>query len=108
MNIIKLDAINSTNDYLKGLLQQQFVENFTIVTAENQTDGKGQMGSKWNVESGKNLTFSVLVKDLLLEVNQIFHLNVATAVSIIEALSFLEIKDLAIKCQTTFWQKVKR
>ena len=97
MNIIKLDAINSTNDYLKGLLQQQFVENFTIVTAENQTDGKGQMGSKWSVQAGKNLTFSVLVKDLLLEVNHIFHLNVAVAVSIIEALSFLEIKELAIK-----------
>jgi len=97
MNIIKLDAINSTNDYLKGLLQRQFVENFTIVTAENQTDGKGQMGSKWNVQAGKNLTFSVLVKDLLLEVNHIFHLNVAVAVSIIEALSFLEIKELAIK-----------
>jgi len=97
MNIIKLDAINSTNDYLKGLLQRQFVENFTIVTAENQTDGKGQMGSKWSVQAGKNLTFSVLVKDLLLEVNHIFHLNVAVAVSIIEALSFLEIKELAIK-----------
>lgn len=97
MNIIKLDAINSTNDYLKGLLQQQFVENFTIVTAENQTDGKGQMGSKWNVEAGKNLTFSVLVKDLLLEVNHIFHFNVAVAVSIIEALSFLEIDALSIK-----------
>lgn len=97
MNIIKLDAINSTNDYLKGLLQQQFVENFTIVTAENQTNGRGQMGSEWSVEGGKNLTFSVLVKDLLLEINQIFHLNVAVAVSIIEALSFLEIKELAIK-----------
>lgn len=97
MNIIKLDAINSTNDYLKGLLQRQFVENFTIVTAENQTDGKGQMGSKWNVQAGKNLTFSVLVKDLLLEVNHIFHLNVAVAVSIIEALSFLEIDALSIK-----------
>jgi len=97
MNIIKLDAINSTNDYLKGLLQRQFVENFTIVTAENQTDGKGQMGSKWSVQAGKNLTFSILVKDLLLEVNHIFHLNVAVAVSIIEALSFLEIKELAIK-----------
>ncbi len=97
MNIIKLDAINSTNDYLKGLLQKQFVENFTIVTAENQTNGRGQMGSQWNVEEGKNLTFSVLVKDLLLEISHIFHLNVAVAVSIIEALSFLEIKDLAIK-----------
>jgi len=97
MNIIKLDAINSTNDYLKKLLQRQFVENFTIVTAENQTNGRGQMGSQWSVEVGKNLTFSVLVKDLLLEINQIFHLNIAVAVSIVEALSFLEIKDLAIK-----------
>jgi len=97
MNIIKLDAINSTNDYIKMLLQRQFVENFTIVSAENQTSGRGQMGSAWNVEEGKNLTFSVLVKDLLIEISQIFHLNVAVAVSIIEALSFYEIKELAIK-----------
>jgi BirA family biotin operon repressor/biotin-[acetyl-CoA-carboxylase] ligase len=97
MNIIKLDAINSTNDYIKMLLQRQFVENFTIVTAENQTNGRGQMGSEWSVEEGKNLTFSVLVKDLLVEINHIFHLNVAVAVSVIEALSFLEIKELAIK-----------
>lgn len=97
MNIIKLDAINSTNDYLKALLHQQFVENFTIVNAENQTNGRGQMGSNWNIESGKNLTFSILVKDLLLEINHIFHLNVAVAVSIIEMLSSLEIKNYAIK-----------
>lgn len=97
MNIIKLDAINSTNDYLKMLLQRQFVENFTIVTAENQTNGRGQMGSEWSVEDGKNLTFSVLVKDLLIEINSIFHLNVAVAISLIDALTLLEIKDLSIK-----------
>jgi len=97
MNIIKLDATNSTNDYLKALMQQQFVENFTIVTAENQTNGRGQMGSEWKIESGKNLTFSVLIKDLLLEINHIFHLNVAVAVSIIETLSMLEIKNYGIK-----------
>lgn len=97
MNIIKLDAINSTNDYLKGLLQRQFVENFTIITAENQTNGRGQMGSEWKIESGKNLTFSVLIKDLLVEISHIFHLNVAVAMSIIETLSELEIKDCAIK-----------
>lgn len=108
MNIIKLDAINSTNDYLKKLLQRQFVENFTIVTAENQTNGRGQMGSQWNVEEGKNLTFSVLVKDLLLEINHIFHLNVAVAVSIVEALSFLEIKDLAIKWPNDILAEAKK
>ncbi|NBL65303.1 biotin--[acetyl-CoA-carboxylase] ligase [Flavobacterium sp. NST-5] len=97
MNIIKLDAIHSTNDYLKSLVQKQFVENLTVITAEHQFNGRGQMGSQWLVEQGKNLTFSVLVKDLLLDINAIFHLNVAVAVSIIETLSILKIDNLAIK-----------
>jgi len=97
MNIIKLDATPSTNDYLKALLSRQIVENFTVVCAENQTDGRGQMGAKWNSELGKNLTFSVLVKDLLLEVSSIFHLNIVVAVSIAEALQLLKIPNLAIK-----------
>lgn len=97
MNIIKLDATTSTNDFLKDLLTKQFVENFTVVVAEHQTKGKGQMGAVWNVQSGKNLTFSVLVRDLLLDVQAIFHLNVAVAVSIIEGLVALNIGGMAIK-----------
>ncbi len=97
MNIIKLGATSSTNDFLKDLLTKQFVENFTVVVAEHQTKGKGQMGAEWNVESGKNLTFSVLVRDLLLDIQAIFHLNVAVAVSIIEGLEEFGIGGLAIK-----------
>jgi len=97
MNIIKLSAINSTNDYLKQLSAIQYVENFTIVTAENQTAGRGQMGAKWNVEPGKNLTFSVLIKDVLLEINEIFSLNAAVAVSVADALETLHIGDISIK-----------
>ncbi|HYD90297.1 MAG TPA: biotin--[acetyl-CoA-carboxylase] ligase, partial [Flavobacterium sp.] len=66
MNIIKLSAIPSTNDYLKGLSATRHVENFTVVVAETQTAGRGQMGATWDAEPGKNLTFSVLIKDLLL------------------------------------------
>lgn len=97
MNIIKLSAINSTNEYLKKLSSGQYVENFTIVVAEHQSDGKGQMGAKWNTEPGKNLTFSVLIKDLLLEINEIFNLNAAVAVSIVQALKKFNIPDLCIK-----------
>ena len=97
MNIIKLDAISSTNDYLKKLMSRQYVENFTIVTAENQTQGKGQMGAVWNVAPGKNLTFSVLVRDFLLDIGEIFNLNRVVAVSIVEALETFQIPDLAIK-----------
>ncbi|OIQ20211.1 MAG: biotin--[acetyl-CoA-carboxylase] ligase [Flavobacterium sp. MedPE-SWcel] len=97
MNIIKLSAINSTNDYLKGLSATRHIDNFTVVMADHQTEGKGQMGAKWEVQSGKNLTFSVLVKDLLLDVKEIFYLNAAIAVSIIEALQQFRVPDLAIK-----------
>ena len=97
MNIIKLSAINSTNDYLKKLMHTQYVENYTIVVAEHQTAGRGQMGSEWQAEAGKNLTFSILIKDLLLDVTAIFNLNAAIAVSVIQALETFSIPGLAIK-----------
>lgn len=97
MNIIKLSAINSTNDYLKELLAKQHVENFTIVVAGHQTAGRGQMGAEWNVEAGKNLTFSVLVKDLLLKAGDIFLLNAAVAVSCTEAIDKHGISKICIK-----------
>ncbi|WP_196891692.1 biotin--[acetyl-CoA-carboxylase] ligase [Aureivirga marina] len=61
MNIIKLNAIDSTNIFLKNLCQSDNLKNFTTVVAEHQYAGKGQMGTTWSVEEGKNLTFSVYV-----------------------------------------------
>lgn len=97
MKLIKLDAIDSTNDFLKGIAGNQITANYTVVTAENQTNGKGQMGSKWVSESGKNLIMSILVKDLLININQIYNLNVAIALSVIMALEKFEIPKLSIK-----------
>ena len=62
MNIIKLNAIDSTNSYIKKLTFENQIENYTIVVAEHQTDGRGQIGTVWLSEQGKNLTFSVLVR----------------------------------------------
>ncbi len=86
MKLIKLDAIDSTNEFLKGLSSKQDLENFTVVTAENQTKGKGQMGSVWTSEAGKNLIMSVFVKDSLSDVSQIYNLNIAVALAVIESL----------------------
>ena len=75
MKLIKLDAIDSTNEFLKRILNDQFVENYTVITAENQTKGKGQMGAVWESEIGKNLIMSVLIKDFLDDISQIFNLH---------------------------------
>ncbi len=97
MHIIKLNAIDSTNSYLKELTAKQTVENFTVVVAENQTNGRGQRGANWEVESGKNLTFSVLIKDVLLNFEEVFNLNVVVAVSLFQTFSNLKIPSLSIK-----------
>lgn len=97
MNVIKLNATPSTNDYLKNLCSTQSVENFTVVVAENQTKGKGQRGNIWEIEAGKNITFSVLIKKYSSSESSVFDLNVAISVSIIQALESFEIPKLNIK-----------
>lgn len=97
MKLIKLDAIDSTNDFLKALSSQDELENFTTVTAENQTKGKGQVGGLWKTEAGKNLTMSILVKDFLFNNDKVFNLSVLVSLSVAEVLKSLNIPDICIK-----------
>lgn len=97
MQLIKLDAIDSTNEFLKGLSSNQSLENFTVVTAENQTKGKGQMGSVWDSEPSKNLIMSVLIGNFVTNINRIFDINIMVSVSVIQVLEELNIPGLSIK-----------
>ena len=97
MKLIKLDAIDSTNDFLKGLSNDASIENFTVVTAETQTKGKGQMGSVWTSEPSKNLIMSVLIKDFLTNSSQLFNLNIIVSMAVIQALERMNIPELSIK-----------
>lgn len=97
MKVIKLDAIDSTNAFLKGLSSKQDLENFTVVTAKCQTKGKGQMGAVWASEASKNLIMSILVKDFLSDICQIFNLNIVVSLAVIEVLETMKIPDLSIK-----------
>ncbi len=97
MKLIKLDAIDSTNDFLKGLSNKQVLENFTVVTAESQTKGKGQMGSIWITEPSKNLIMSVLINDFLPDINQIFNVNIVFSIAVVQSLKTLNIPELSIK-----------
>ena len=97
MMIVKLDAIDSTNDYLKDLVRSQSVENYAVVTAERQTNGKGQRGSTWSSESGKNLIMSMLIRNFIVADTTMFDLNIAISLAVQHALETLEIPKLKIK-----------
>ena len=45
MYLIKLNATSSTNDFLKKLAVNTDLTDFTVVWADVQLQGKGQMGS---------------------------------------------------------------
>lgn len=97
MNIIKLNAIDSTNEFLKRLKRERHLHNFTIVTAEFQTNGKGQRGATWNSESCKNLMASILYRFNHLNTLQQFNISIATSLAVYKTLSDFIPEKLSIK-----------
>ncbi|HLW61830.1 MAG TPA: biotin--[acetyl-CoA-carboxylase] ligase [Flavobacterium sp.] len=97
MELIKLNATTSTNDYLKQLALQHPIEDFTVVWAENQTQGKGQMGAEFVSQPFKNLTFSVYLRKNPVDLKNIFTLNCVVANAVAEALDAFNLTNIWIK-----------
>ena len=97
MQLIKLNATDSTNNYLKQLILERTMDDFSVVVANHQTNGRGQRGSSWLSEKDKNLTFSVLKRNISIVANQQFLLNILVSLSIVKTLEEFNIPKLAIK-----------
>ena len=97
MHLIKLNAIDSTNSYIKKLANEKPVESYTVVLAEHQTLGRGQVGTTWVSESGKNLTFSLLIEFKKLKIEDQFYLSMAVSLGILRTLNKLVKIPLKVK-----------
>ncbi|MDO9039068.1 MAG: biotin--[acetyl-CoA-carboxylase] ligase [Lutibacter sp.] len=97
MNIIKLNAIESTNLYLKKLAVEKELESYTVVSANYQSAGRGQMGANWHSETGKNLTFSILIKFDAFEIERQFYLSMAVSLGLLAAIRFHISSPLFVK-----------
>jgi BirA family biotin operon repressor/biotin-[acetyl-CoA-carboxylase] ligase len=82
-NILRLEKVNSTNNYALNLYRNNFdLTEGTVVLAHTQTDGKGLDKNRWESEPGKNLTFSVCLFPHFLPVEKQFELNKALSLGI--------------------------
>lgn len=63
MHIVELEKVGSTNDELKALAEKG-APHFTVVTATQQTKGRGRYDRKWESPKG-NLYISVLFREKL-------------------------------------------
>jgi BirA family biotin operon repressor/biotin-[acetyl-CoA-carboxylase] ligase len=97
MRIIKLNATDSTNRFLRNLSLDSAVQDFTTIVTSHQTNGRGQMGTLWQSQPFKNLTFSVYKKLNLFPFESQFYISMSVALAIIKALEQLNIPKLSIK-----------
>ena len=85
--IFHITEIDSTNNYLKNLLHNQYIEDGAVVYTDFQTSGKGQRGNSWESERGKNLLFSILLHPYKIKASEQFIISQAVSLGVAQFLN---------------------
>ena len=102
---LHFDEIDSTNNYLKN--SYKLLNNFTFVSADYQSKGKGRNDRVWSSNPKENLMFSFLIKDQNL-IKKFSALSIISACLISELLESYQIKDVSIKWPNDVFIKDKK
>ena len=108
MKIIKLDAIDSTNSFLKNKSSNQEIDDFTTVYTQNQFNGRGRTTKQWISEPNKNIALSLFKRIKKTDLEHIFLLNVIASISILELLEKYLVKDVKVKWPNDVMVKNKK
>lgn len=81
-DIIRLDSVDSTNNYAARLVELTRPSEGTAIVAQYQQEGRGQRGNSWQSESGKNLTVSFILYPQPLSTASLFDLNRVVALAV--------------------------
>jgi BirA family biotin operon repressor/biotin-[acetyl-CoA-carboxylase] ligase len=84
--VIKLNEVDSTNNYANALLAAAPSLEEKVIYAQYQLKGRGQAGNSWEADAGKNLTFSLLLYPRHLKAYEQFYLLEAVSLAIIDFL----------------------
>lgn len=92
---IRLDSVDSTNKYVRenilALRKQAAHADAIVVTASEQTAGRGQRGNVWHSAAGENMLMSILVAPRTLSVSKQFALSQIVALALCDAMTFFGI-----------------
>jgi BirA family transcriptional regulator, biotin operon repressor / biotin---[acetyl-CoA-carboxylase] ligase len=94
--IIKLDGVDSTNNYATNHLAKEGWEEGTVVVADFQMKGKGQYLNSWESEKGKNLLISIVLYPRFIPIQYQFEVSKVIALGVYEVVS-LFVEKVSIK-----------
>ena len=83
-------------EYALELARTKIVPEFTVIRADFQTKGRGQIGNHWVADNGKNLLFSVILHPTHIAANNQFILSQCVSLALFRTVS-LFCDDVAIK-----------
>jgi BirA family biotin operon repressor/biotin-[acetyl-CoA-carboxylase] ligase len=89
--IVHYDTISSTNDEAKKLAEQG-AKHGTVVISEEQTLGKGRLGSQWPSPLGTGIWLSVILRPASLHPKHAEAMTQALATALVNALAPFDIK----------------
>lgn len=105
INLIQHDELTSTNEWLEMLLTKDTnLPEWTVVSTEFQSKGKGQIGNIWCSNKGENLLFSLFLRPTFVEIKRYFYISMVTSLAIRNALSQF-VSDITIKWPNDIYYK---
>ena len=86
----------STNEHSNILLSKSNPIEGTVISADFQTKGRGQVGSKWESEAEQNVLASAIIYPQFLDLQAAFYLNKAVSLAVLDLLKPL-VQGVSIK-----------
>ena len=84
---INITTVDSTNTFLRDILDSgESLPEMTLVTAYEQTEGRGQAGNSWESAAGMNILFSLLCHPLFIAPAEQFIMSQCMALAVQQVL----------------------
>jgi BirA family transcriptional regulator, biotin operon repressor / biotin---[acetyl-CoA-carboxylase] ligase len=95
--IIRLESVDSTNNYAASLVKLSRPPEGTVITALEQTSGRGQRGNGWESTHGENLLMSVILYPPFMSADDLFALSQSVSIALSETICHFTQEDCLIK-----------
>ena len=105
--ILRVVETTSTNSLLRELIIKESLPEGSVVVADFQTAGRGQIGNVWESEAGKNLMFSTVLYPTCIPANRQFLISQIAALSVKETLD-LYTDHVTVKWPNDIYWKDKK
>ena len=95
--LFEYDNLSSTNELALEIAAQGDISEGAVVQTHHQTQGRGQMGTRWLSQPMMNITLSVILRPVFLELKDQFYLNKAVGLAVADAVAQFVDSPVAIK-----------